>query len=119
MKSHHDKAPANPGEVLWTIERGPRGRIHVAIRRAEESANLGIDVRLWFEPQDRPGKWEPTRKGIWLRLNEAREVAEGLLIAADTLEGRANAQGRKLTTEARFAGVEHRQAGTPAERPSF
>jgi hypothetical protein len=74
------RPPADTGRRLATIPRGD-GREELRVNLAEYHGRPYIALRLW--QRDPSGAWWPTRKGVSIRLSEARDVADALAEAMD------------------------------------
>jgi hypothetical protein len=77
--------PPETGRRLLALPRGDREELRVTLD--EFNGHPYLAVRVW--QRDQGGSWWPTRKGVSVRLSEARDVADALSEAVDLVETRA------------------------------
>jgi hypothetical protein len=77
--------PPETGRRLLSLARGDREELRVSLD--EFKGNEYLAVRVWERGRD--GSWWPTKKGVSIRLSEARDVADALSEAVDLVEARA------------------------------
>jgi len=81
--------PVEQGRRLIALPRG-EGREELRVSLDEFKGRPYVSLRVW--ERDASGHWWPTKRGVSVRLSEARDVAEALLEALDLVE--APARGR-------------------------
>jgi hypothetical protein len=81
--SNPPRQPSPPAESGLRRAKLPRrdGREELRVNLAEYQGRPYLAVRLW--QRDQSGAWWPTRKGVSIRLSEARDVADALAKALD------------------------------------
>ena len=54
-----------------------------------DTDNKVVDVRNWYTTMYEPDVERPSKQGIWIPIEAAKEVAEGILAAVAAGEGKA------------------------------
>lgn len=70
-------------EVIAEIGKNAIERVRV--RLTEYAGHRLVDARVYFEGDN--GEWVPTKKGLALSPAVARQVAQAIIEASETLEG--------------------------------
>jgi hypothetical protein len=83
MPPRQPTQPPETGSRLATLPRG-NGRAELRVNLVEFQGRPYLAVRLWR--RDQSGAWWPARKGVSIRLSEARDVADALAKALDRTE---------------------------------
>lgn len=85
--------PFNEGQIppfsrpcVLALSRGPGFVLVVDVRLAGPEPSLGVRKWRWAHDANRgEGAWIPTGRGFEVRANQAREFAEAVADAADSL----------------------------------
>lgn len=72
--------------IIVEIKKNAREVIRVTVD--EFNGHQGVQVRNYFKDGEE-GKWLPTKRGVWLDVEAAREVLKALPDAIERLVGRA------------------------------
>ncbi|MCP1120494.1 transcriptional coactivator p15/PC4 family protein [Robbsia andropogonis] len=74
--------------IILDAEHRKTDRLRVSLTIYRRQPRL--DVRLWY--RDAAGEHKPTRMGVSLNLEQARDVAKALLAGVDAIEAAGAAQ---------------------------
>lgn len=89
-----DAREAEPDEVLYEGDRGPRedpGKERLVVRKRSYQGHPFIDVRVMFRGEQ--GEYLPTKKGVSIKAMELEAVARAFTAAAKGMGERGGAGG--------------------------
>lgn len=75
-------SPVPSGQLVKTFVRNDHEELSLTVDEYRDHKYLNL--RLWAKLSD--GQWWPTKKGVTVRLTEARELAEAIVSAMDCIE---------------------------------
>lgn len=77
-------------QLIYRFPRREDEEIHFTLRVLESGATF-IDVRIWSRPnQESP--FIPTRKGLWVRLNQVHELKKGVQTLIEVLQNQIHSK---------------------------